>query len=248
MASLRTITEMPVIRHLIPALIIMSKVAAKGKSLLSMILAVAVYTWTWGLPFAVGLIAMLFIHEMGHVHVIRRYGIKASAPMFIPFVGAVINMEKVPQKAWDEAMIGFGGPLAGGLASFATMGLAMYFHSQVLQCIAYVGFTLNLFNMLPMRPLDGGRIIQAVSPWIHVLGCVAGLGLTFVISSPLLGIMTVLGIMEIYPLFKMGRQKDVPSWHRLAVGIAYLVTIAALLYGAEATFLPTHAIKTIQGQ
>lgn len=245
--ELRAFAGLPIVRHLILALIVLSKLAAKGKTLVSMVIAVAVYTWTWGFPFALGFIAMLFIHEMGHVYVIRRYGIKTSAPMFIPFVGAVINMEESP-KSWDEAMIGFGGPLAGGLASFTTMGLAMCLESQMIQRIAFVSFVLNLFNMLPMRPMDGGRIIQAVSPWIHVLGCVVGLVLTFVLASPLLGIMTFLGIAEIAPLFKLGRQKEIPTLDRMVVGVAYLVTIAALIYGAEATFLPDLAIKTIQGQ
>lgn len=246
--GLRAFAGLPIVRHLLLALVVLSKMAAKGKTLLSMAFMIAVYTWTWGLPFAFGMVIMIYLHEMGHVYVIRRYGIKATAPIFIPFVGALIGMKEMPKKAWDEAMVGFGGPLGGGLASFATMGMAMYFHSQILQCIAYVGFILNLFNMLPMRPMDGGRIIQAVSPWIHVLGCVAGLGLTFVIKSPILGIMTFLGFAEIFPLFRMERQKDVAPWHRVVVGIAYLVTIAALMYGAEATFLPDSAIKTLQGR
>ena len=240
--------KVPGIRHVVLVAAILFKLAAKGKTLVSMLVAIAAYTWVFGLPFALGLIAMLFVHEMGHVYVIRRYGMKATAPMFIPFVGAFINMEETPENAWDEAMIGFGGPLVGGLASLGVMMLSQYCHSPILQAIAYIGFVLNLFNMLPIRPMDGGRIIQAVSPWFHAFGCVVGVVLTFVVASPLLGLMSVIGITEIAPLFRMGRQKNVPLLSKLAVGVAYLVTIAVLVYGAEATFLTNQAMEILKRQ
>jgi Zn-dependent protease len=141
----------------------------------SMLLSIVVYAaLLQNVILAAALVVLILVHEMGHVIANRYYGIKASPPIFIPFVGAVINLRQQPPNAKVEAVIGIGGPIAGTIASFAAYLIYLHTGSQLALVAAHFGFLINLFNMLPVPPLDGGRVTAAVSPWIWMLG-VAGL-------------------------------------------------------------------------
>jgi Zn-dependent protease len=224
------------------------KFAGKGKSLLSMILMVGVYAMYFGWPFAVGFVLLLFLHEYGHVLVLRHYGIKAGAPVFIPFVGAVIAMKEMPRNAWQEAFVGAGGPLLGSLAALAVLCLSWALDSQLLQALAYVGFLLNLFNMIPVTPMDGGRIVGAVSKWFLVAGFVVG-GVIFAFTLiPILGLILLIGLAEVIRVFKhpVKGYYEIPKANRVFVGVCYVVLTGLLVVAVEATLIPESELGTVR--
>ena len=134
------------------------------------LVSVAAYSLFWGWPFAAGFVVLLFVHEMGHVIQLRREGIKASAPMFIPFLGAAIFSKSLGDNALAEARVGLAGPILGSLGAAAVAVAGALTGSSLLLALAYLGFLLNLFNLLPVVPLDGGRAMAAMSPVIWFLG------------------------------------------------------------------------------
>ena len=141
-------------------------------------------------------VALLFIHELGHVVALRREGIPASAPMFIPFLGAAVFMKGMPKDAWVEAKVGLAGPVFGLVSSAAVLGLAEANDSDLLRAAAYTGFFLNLFNLLPITPLDGGRAAAALHPYVWLAGAAGMVGLFFVFPSPLLLIIALIGGLD----------------------------------------------------
>ena len=133
----------------------------------TMLVSVAAYAWIWGWRFGVGLVVMLLIHELGHVVELRRQGIKASAPIFIPFLGAVVGMKEMPKNAWREAQVALAGPILGSIGAATAWILGEVLNSDVLVAVAFVGFLLNLFNLLPIvparrRPCRGGVASSAL--------------------------------------------------------------------------------------
>ncbi|HMA52136.1 MAG TPA: site-2 protease family protein, partial [Magnetospirillaceae bacterium] len=124
----------------------------------SMLLSLLVYGAIWGWRYAAGFLALLLIHEMGHYVAARQRGLDVGAPTFIPFVGAWIQLKSQPLTVETEAYIAYAGPLVGSLGAFAVYFLARQQNSDLLLSIAYAGFFLNFFNLLPLSPLDGGRI------------------------------------------------------------------------------------------
>ncbi len=136
----------------------------KFKTFFSMLISVWAYAMFWGWPFAAGFVALIFVHEMGHVVALRMMGIKATAPMFIPFVGAHITMKQMPQNAFVEAVAAYGGPLLGTLGAIGCAGAGYVTGNPFWFALATSGFLLNLFNLLPISPLDGGRIIGVIRP------------------------------------------------------------------------------------
>jgi Zn-dependent protease len=150
------------------------------KTLGSMIVASVIY---YLYPFhsvtiAVGFVVLMLIHEMGHVFATWYYGLSASPPIFIPYLGALINLRESPPNALVESIIGIGGPMLGTAGAIACYFLALASQGQLqfeLLVVTQLAVMLNLFNLLPVPPLDGGRITAAVSPWIWLAG-LAGLG------------------------------------------------------------------------
>ena len=131
------------------------------------------------MPIAIGFVVLMLIHEMGHVLAMRYFRMSASPPIFVPFMGAVINMRESPRNALVESIIGIGGPLLGTAGALACYAWAVVTPNPNLRydllVVAQLGFMLNLFNLLPVPPLDGGRITAAISPWLWLPG-LAGLG------------------------------------------------------------------------
>src|SRR3954449_4477453 len=127
------------------------------------LVSVAAYSLWFGWTFAVGFVVLLFVHEMGHVLQLRREGLKASAPMFIPFLGAVVMAKSLGENALAEARVGLAGPVLGTLGSAACLGIAEATNSDFLRALAYVGFFLNLINLVPVVPFDGGRAMAALA-------------------------------------------------------------------------------------
>lgn len=135
----------------------------KASTVFSMLLSFGVYWSVWGWGFAAGLIAAIYVHEMGHVAALRRYGISASAPMFLPGFGALVRMKQVPIGVREDARVGLAGPLWGLGATAAAWALASATGLQSLMAIAHTSAWINLFNLLPIAFLDGGRGFRALS-------------------------------------------------------------------------------------
>ena len=208
---------------------------------ISMLVSVAAYAWIWGLPFAIGFVLLIFVHELGHVIELRRQGVPASAPLFIPFLGAVIGMKELPDDAWKEARVALAGPILGsvGAAAFWIAGEAM--DSELLVALAFVGFFLNLFNLIPIVPLDGGRAAGALHPAFWFVGLVLMVGLVVVAPNPLLILIVVLGALDLWRRWReRGQAGDyyrLAAWQRATVGVVYLGLAAVLALAMSATYV-----------
>jgi len=201
----------------------------------SALISVGAYS-LWGGPwFAVGLVLMIFIHEMGHVVEIRRQGMHATAPIFIPFFGAAIFQRSHAQSPMHQAQIGIAGPVAGTIGATAALVLYGSTHWNVLLIWAYFGFLINLFNMIPFGMLDGGWILAPVSKWIQVAGLIVLTGL-FVsnLISPIVIIIVIIGLPVVISRFR-NHQLDAyltsePAAQRYAMGAAWLGLVAYLAF------------------
>ena len=136
---------------------------SQTKTFLSMAITVGVYTTVFGWWFALGFVVAIYIHEMGHVAALRRYGISATAPMFIPGVGAFVRMNQYPATPGEDARVGLAGPIWGAAASLAALVAGKLLEVPILLAIGHVSAWVNLLNLLPVWQLDGGRAFAALS-------------------------------------------------------------------------------------
>jgi Zn-dependent protease len=209
----------------------------------SMLISIGAYALLWGWQFAVGFVVLLLVHELGHVLEAKRQGLPVSAPMFIPFLGALITLKELPDNAWAEAKVAIAGPILGSLGAAATWGLGEYFDSQLLVALAFTGFFLNLFNLAPISPLDGGRIVAAIHPALWVVGLVLLLGLTIIAPNPILILILVLGGLESWRRWQSRHSPTAETYYRVSrgqrifTGVAYLVLAALLTGGMSATYV-----------
>lgn len=210
----------------------------------SMLVSIGAYALLGGWWFGVGLVALIFFHEMGHVLALRRQGVRASAPLFIPFMGAVIGMRGMPKNAWREAEIALAGPALGSLAAAAVWGLGAYEHSNFLVALAFVGFFINLFNLIPMVPLDGGRAVAALHPAFWLVGLGALVVVEIARPSPILPLIIIVGLFELRNRWRRRKTPDsasyyaVKPWQRLVVGVSYVGLAALLVLAMSATHVP----------
>jgi Zn-dependent protease len=210
---------------------------------LSMLVSIGAYTLLWGWKFAAGFVVLLFVHELGHALEAKRQGLPVSAPIFIPFLGAAILLKENPQNAWREAQIALAGPIVGSLGAAAVWWYGEATDNNLLIALAFTGFFLNLFNLLPIVPLDGGRAVAALHPAFWFVGLV-GLGvLTFFAPNPILILILAVGAFE---LWNRWRARDNPEyqeyyriapWQRVAVAVAYLGLAAALAVAMSASYI-----------
>ncbi len=184
------------LKFLLPLLNLL-KLGKVGGTLWSMFLMMGTYALIYPWQFAVGLVLMIFIHEMGHVLAARLKGLPVSAPAFIPFVGAFITMKKTPQDAATEAYIAYGGPLLGSIGAFVCLWMGRAWEIPLLILVAWFGFFLNLINLLPIHPLDGGRIVTAISRWLWVVGLVLGLVVIIWLRAVVFGIIWLLFVWQL---------------------------------------------------
>ena len=209
----------------------------------TMLVSIAAYALLWGWQFAVGFVLLLLVHELGHVLEAKRQGLAVSAPMFIPFLGALITMKQLPQDVWREARVAIAGPILGSLGAAAVWGVGEAYDSDLLRALAFVGFFLNLFNLLPFGPLDGGRIVAAIHPAIWGLGLVAMVGLLFIAPNPILFIILIFGGLEAWQRWKSRNDPSMRGYYsisrrkRAAVAVMYLGLIAVLAGAMSASFI-----------
>jgi len=176
---------------------------------------------------------------MGHVVQLRREGVKASAPMFIPFLGAVVMMREMPDDALAEARVGLAGPIFGTAGAAVCLAIADALNSDLLRALAYVGFFLNLINLVPLVPFDGGRAMAAMAPWMWFLGLGGMVALLALSGNTFLLIFIVLGGMETWRRWKLRgtRSLEQAAYYRVSprnralVGAVYLGLIVLLVLG-----------------
>jgi len=210
----------------------------------SMLVSIAAYAWIWGWRFAVGFVLLIFVHELGHVLELRRQGVPASAPLFIPFLGAVVGMKQLPDDAWKEARVALAGPILGSIGAAVVWIAAEATGSEFLLALAFVGFFLNLFNLIPIVPLDGGRAAAALHPAIWLGGLVLMVGLAVYRPNPILILIVVLGGLE---LWKRWRDRgENAEYYRLAVSqrVAVAVVYLGLIVALGVAVAETHVART----
>lgn len=245
-------------RKLGPALAAIVAFLAKFKSLLlllpklkllttaaTMLVSIAAYGLLFGWTFAVGFVALLFVHEMGHVIQLRREGIKASAPTFIPFLGAVISARSLGDNALAEARVGLAGPILGSLGSALCIVVWHATGADIWRALAFTGFFLNLFNLLPVVPLDGGRAMAAMAPWMWIVGFLALIPLAVIFPNPIMLLIILFAGLETHRRWRLrragGQQQQayyrVRPLDRALVAAVYLSLVALLVVGMNATHL-----------
>jgi len=218
----------------------------KLSTLLSMLVTVWAYAMLWGLPFALGFVLLIFVHEMGHALVMQQQGIRAGAPVFIPFVGAVIAMKSLPRNAWVEALVGIGGPVLGSVGALVCLIVGWAGGSLFWYGLAYTGFLINLFNLIPISPLDGGRIVGVISRWLWAAGYAVGVAVFLLTKSPILFLILLLGLFTLARTLKGPREGyfDAEPGQRLAMGIAYFGLIALLALGMWVADAPLQELRS----
>ena len=209
----------------------------------SMLVSIGAYALIWGWSFAVGFVLLLLVHEMGHVFQLRREGIKASAPLFIPFLGAAVAMKQMPKDAAAEARVGLAGPILGSLGCLIPVALFALTGNELFQALAFIGFFLNLFNLLPVLPLDGGRAMAALTPWMWLVGFAMLIAVAFAFPNPIMLIILLFGGLETWRRWKARktdegkRYHEVRPRHRVAVAVTYVGLAVACAVGMDLTFV-----------
>jgi Zn-dependent protease len=209
----------------------------------SMLVSLGAYAWLWGWKFALGFILLLFVHELGHYLEARRQGLDVGAPVFIPFLGAAILLKENPLNAWREAQVAIAGPIVGSIGAAVVWLIGERQDSELLVALGFTGFFLNLFNLLPVVPLDGGRIAAAIHPALWFVGFLGLVGLAFVAPNPLLIIIALIVGLELWRRWQERGMAEaegyykVQPWQRVAAAIGYFGLAALLVLGMSASFV-----------
>jgi Zn-dependent protease len=212
----------------------------------SMLVSIAAYAMIWGFQFAAGFVVLILVHELGHVIALRREGIKASAPLFIPFMGAVIGARSLGDNALAEARVGLAGPILGSIGAGLCLVVWALTGHDFWRALGYTGLFLNLFNLLPVVPLDGGRAMAAMTPWMWYVGFFGICVLALTYPSPIILIIAVIAAFETYRRIKQRRTHSpqqeayyrVSPRNRLLVGATYIGLVVALAIGLNLSHLP----------
>jgi Zn-dependent protease len=177
----------------------LGKVALTGGT---MLISVFAYALVFGFWYALGFVLLIFVHELGHYLAARQRGLDVGAPTFIPFVGAWIQLKELPHNVETEAWVGLAGPLLGSVGALACYYAYRFTDEPLLLALAYAGFFLNLFNLIPVSPFDGGRITAIISPRVWLLGVPLMIALFLWRPSPLLILMAFLAAPHLWKALK----------------------------------------------
>jgi len=213
-----------------------------GGTILTMLVALAVYTSIFGWQYAAGFVALIFVHEMGHFLAAKQRSLAVSAPTFIPFVGAWIELKDQPMDAETEAYVASAGPLFGTVAATVIYLWGREAESGLLLAIAYSGFFLNFFNLIPLSPLDGGRMTAILSPRVWFLGVPIMLALMLYRPSPLLILICVAAIPALKQAWHFDKNSEenrayysAPLAMKVEYGAFYLALAGYLALMTEGT-------------
>jgi Zn-dependent protease len=209
----------------------------------SMLVSIGAYSLIFGWKFAVGFVLLILVHEMGHVIQLRREGVPASAPLFIPFLGAAVGMKGLPKDAAAEARVGLAGPVLGSIGCLVPLALYEATGDDFWKALAFTGFFVNLFNLLPVLPLDGGRAMAALSPWMWIVGFALLVATAIVFPNPIVLIIVLFGGMETYRRWKQRHSPESQAYYkvkpltRAAIAVVFVGLAAALAVGMDLTHL-----------
>ena len=209
----------------------------------TMLVSVGAYTLFWGWKFAVGFVLLMLVHELGHVFEAKRQGIPVSAPIFIPFLGAAIIPKEAFPNVWAEAKLAAGGPIMGSIGAAAVWIAGEAYDSEFLIALAFTGFFLNLINLLPVSPLDGGRMAAALHPGLWIVGLIGLAGLTVLAPNPILILILVLGALDVWNRWKTRKSLEgveyyrVETWQKGVIAGLYLGLVIALALAMSATHI-----------
>jgi Zn-dependent protease len=167
----------------------------KFATLISMFISLGAYAAFYGWKFAVAIVYLIFVHEMGHLVAAKQKGIKTSPAIFIPFMGAAIGMKEMPKNAKDEAYIAYAGPLFGLLSFLPAVFLYETTAEPFWGLVIFLGAMINLFNLFPVSPLDGGRIVGVLSTKIWFIGLLLVLPYLFISPDPIIFLIFIFGIL-----------------------------------------------------
>jgi Zn-dependent protease len=213
-----------------------------GGTILTMLISLAVYSGIFGWRYAAGFIGLIFVHEMGHFIAARQRSLLVSMPTLIPFVGAWIQLKDQPMDVETEAYVAAAGPFLGTVGATLVYFWGRETGSGLLLAIAYSGFFINFFNLIPLSPLDGGRMTAILTPRIWFLGVPMMLALMLYRPSPLLILIAIAAI----PSLKKAWHYDAaapenrayyaaPASVKLEYGVFYLGLAAFLAVMTDAT-------------
>ena len=209
----------------------------KMTPLISMMLTSATYSLFFGWPYSLGMVGLIFVHEAGHAVAMRHYGVPFAPMVFVPFMGAVIAMKDHPRSVNDEAWIALAGPALGSVGALGINIFGVATDSQLCYALADFGYMINLFNLLPIGSLDGGRISSALSPAINVAGLGIGGALIYAgaISNPIFYLIMLSGTYTTASRIFGWQGGPHESYYRIRndqkmrIGAGYIGLIAALV-------------------
>lgn len=230
------------------ALLVLLKLKFLGTSA-SMLVSVAGYALLWGWRFALGFVLLLFVHELGHVAEARRQGLKTGGVYFIPFLGAVMLLKQPSKSAAHAAWLGLAGPVLGGAAAAAAWMVGLATGSELWVALGFTGFLLNLFNLIPVMPLDGGWATAVFHPLFWLFGLAGLVALFIAFPSPIILIVAALGAFELWKRWRSGpadgtADRAVSGRQRVAIAAVYLSLAALLALGMSASHQKRNADGT----
>jgi Zn-dependent protease len=232
---------------LLALLISSAKFAKLATTAGTMLISVVVYAFLFGWRYAVGFVLLLLAHESGHYVAARRRGLDVGAPTFIPFVGAWIQLKDLPHDAETEAYVGMGGPLLGTLAAVAVYLWADAAASRVGLAVAYSGFVINLFNLIPMAPFDGGRITAVLGPRIWFLGVPILLALFLYWPSPMLLLVALLAAPQLMAAWRYDPSSPAAvAYYGVAPGVRWRYATGYLALAAFLALMAFQAHQRVQ--
>jgi Zn-dependent protease len=209
----------------------------------TMLVSIGAYALLWPWQFAIGFVLLLLVHELGHVIEARRQGLPASAPMFIPFLGALITLKEMPKDAWNEAKVALAGPVVGSIGAAVCWGAGVALDSDLLRALGFFGFIINLFNLLPVYPLDGGRASEALHPIVWVIGLAGLVVLTIISPNPVLLLILLFGGMQMWERWQNRKHPERQAFYkitgrqRLIVAVVYIGLAVVLGIAADLSHL-----------
>jgi Zn-dependent protease len=212
----------------------------------SMLVSIIAYTTKAPWQLAIGFVVITLIHEIGHAVAIRMKGLRAGMMVFIPFVGGAVTLKDQPRTAYDDAMIGLAGPVAGTMASLVALQVYKWNGQTLWLVIAGGGFLLNLVNLLPIGMLDGGRISAAITKWMWVFG--GGLLLYKVVKQPNLLLVLVVLLVAFQVYASIVREHDDKSFYEISGSQRAFVAFAyfsLLIFLGHQTYTTLHRLTAM---
>lgn len=205
------------------------KLGSMGGTLVTMALMAWAYASAYGWSFAVGFVALIFIHEMGHFLAAREAGVEVSAPVFIPFMGAFISMKGKPANAEIEGKIAIAGPLAGTLGTLFVALAWLVSGNDLFKGLIYINLIITLFNLIPFGFMDGGRVASAISGKFGIVGLILFGTLALLSHNPVLVVLLLFGTINAWKMRKKNRDEDayfdIDEGSRNILSIAYFGTL-----------------------